>query len=263
MVTTPSAAVAEKLAQGDRALAGGDLRGALFAYLDAVYAQPAYVFARVKLGRAYLAMRYPAFAIAQAEKVLAADPGNADAKRLIEDARTTPPARPAAANAETPARPSNASAPRVYRLPREPETAPASRTPVVIETVPQPAPGAVARQNYLRALDLITRREYSGAIAALDEAITSDPRLAPAYAARASARFGLRHYREAADDYKAALGLDASSAMPLYGLAECYRLLGDPAAAQMYERYATSRASDVQEDLRGIAAERAKELSRR
>ncbi|HVI94981.1 MAG TPA: tetratricopeptide repeat protein [Anaeromyxobacter sp.] len=259
MVTTPSAAVAEKLAQGDRAFAGGDLRGALFAYLDAVYAQPAYIFARVKLGRAYLALRYPARAIEQAEKVLAADPGNAEAARLVQDAKA-PLARPATAAAPA----AQKDTPRVYRLTPNPEAAPAAgpaRGPKV-EIVAQPASGS-ARQSYLQAIELIGRQDYAGAIEALDEAIASDPRLAPAYAARASARFGLRRYREAADDYKAALGLDGSTAMPLYGLGECYRLLGDPAAAQMYERYAASHASDVREDLRGIAAERAKELSRR
>jgi tetratricopeptide (TPR) repeat protein len=231
----------------------------------------------VKLGRAYLALRYPAFAIAQAEKVLAAVPGDADAKRLLEDART-PPARPPAPApaAPAPATPAAAprapepSPPRVYPLPADAAPAPAagperpSRTPAAMETPAQPASAAAAaRQSYLRALELIGRRDYTGAIATLDDVIAADPRLAVAYAARASARFGLRRYRDAADDYKASLGLDASLATPLYGLAECYRLLGDPAAAQMYERYAASRATDVREDLRGIAAERAKELSRR
>jgi len=270
MVTTPSAAVAEKLAQGDRAFAGGDLRGALFAYLDAVYAQPAYIFARVKLGRAYLALRYPARAIEQAEKVLAADPGNAEAARLIQDAKA-PLARPTSAAAAQPpappaARTAQKDAPRVYRLTPDPEAAPAAGPArgQKVEIVAQPVSGASsARKSYLQALELIGRHDYAGAIGELDEAIASDPRLAPAYAARASARFGLRRYREAADDYKAALGLDGSTAMPLYGLGECYRLLGDPAAAQMYERYAASHAPDVREDLRGIAAERAKELSRR
>jgi tetratricopeptide (TPR) repeat protein len=271
LAPAPTAAVAEKLAQGDRALAAGDLRGALFAYLDAVYAQPAWIASRVKLGRAYLALRYPALAIAQAEKVLAAIPGDADATRLIEDARKPP--APAAVATPAPAASARAQAPsppHVYRLPADAASEPVvererpSRTPAALE---QPtsasSASATARQEYLLALQLIGRRDYSGAIAALDDVIAIDPRLAVAYAARASARFGLRRYREAADDYKASLGLDASLATPVYGLAECYRLLGDPAAGQMYERYAASRAGDVREDLREIAAQRARELSRR
>ncbi|ABS26704.1 tetratricopeptide repeat protein [Anaeromyxobacter sp. Fw109-5] len=308
----PSAAVAEKLAQGDRAFGAGDFRGALFAYQDAVYLQPGYAFARVKLGRAYLALRYPAQAIAQAELVLAADPADEEARRLSDDARAprsvaTGPAVPPVPSAPSPgvappspgaaapagaaaaaapsipagatvvvvmpagsapalALPSAAAAPapstsaspqpRMYRLPPEGAGAPAPAAS---------APGALpsAGQRYRSALDLVARRDYAGAIALLNEAIALEPRLAVAYTARASARFGLGRFREAADDYKAALGLDPALATPLYGLGECYRLLGDPLAAELYARYAASRASDVREDLRVIARDRAEDLSRR
>jgi tetratricopeptide (TPR) repeat protein len=97
----------------------------------------------------------------------------------------------------------------------------------------------------------------------LNEAIALDPRLAVAYTARASARFGLGQFRDAADDYKAAIGLDPALATPLYGLAECYRVLGDPVAAELYRRYAASRAPDVREDLRAIAHDRAEDLTQR
>ena len=36
---------------------------------------------------------------------------------------------------------------------------------------------------------------------------------------------------------------------------------GDPAAAEMYQRYASSKSPDVREDLRDLAARRAQELS--
>jgi tetratricopeptide (TPR) repeat protein len=146
--------------------------------------------------------------------------------------------------------------PRMYRLPPEGAGAPA---PAASAPGAQPSAG----QRYRSALDLVARRDYVGAIALLNEAIALEPRLAVAYTARASARFGLGRFREAADDYKAALGLDPALATPLYGLAECYRLLGDPLAAELYGRYAASRASDVREDLRAIARDRAEDLSRR
>ncbi len=57
------------------------------------------------------------------------------------------------------------------------------------------------------------------------------------------------------------MSLDANLGTPLYGLAECYRVLGDSqGAAEMYQRYAESGAPDVREDLRTIAAKRAQEL---
>jgi tetratricopeptide (TPR) repeat protein len=296
----PSAAVAEKLAQGDRALSAGDLRAALFAYQDAVYLQPGYAFARVKLGRTYLALRYPDHAAAQAERALADDPGSPDARRLLEDARNPafrapPPAAPqpqpavaspekirpaVAASAVQPSGSGAAGEPasRVYRLPfAEKERAPAAAPALVdaatedappaeagsAEPLPPAASGPSAAQRYRTALDLVARREYAAAVTELSEAIAAEPRLAVAYAARASAQFGLGRYRDAADDYKAALGLDPALATPLYGLAECYRLLGDPLAAEMYGRYASSRAADVREDLRAIAVRRAGELAHR
>jgi len=248
----PSAAVQEKLAQGDRAFVAGDPRAALLAYLDAVYAQPAYVHARLKLGRAYLALRYPAFAIAQAELVLAAEPNQPDALQLIEEARRTPGREIAGAPpAAAPAR----QAPRTFRLPTPESAAPPPAA------APPAAAGPTAAQRYRTGVELIGNRDYTGAETELGEAIALDPRMAVAYAARASARFGLGRYREAADDYKASLGLDPGLATPLYGLAECYRLLGDPAAAEMYQRYASSKSPDVREDLRDLAARRAQELS--
>jgi tetratricopeptide (TPR) repeat protein len=298
----------------------------------------------VRLGRAYLALRYPAQATAQAEQALALDPESADARQLVEDAKGAP-QRPVARTAAGPAAaasgngggaggaargataaPNGASAgaatsgaaaagARVYPFADpDPASAPAAMAPVAVavaaaatpatgaaapepgaapveeapaifgeqrdlggvkvggtaleaqlahlQAAPDPA-GPTAAQRYRAALELLANREYEKATAELTQAIVLDPRLAVAYAARGSARFGLARYREAADDYRTSISIDENLATPLYGLAECYRVLGDgPKAAEMYQRYADSRAPDVREDLRTISAKRAQELRR-
>lgn len=301
------AAVIEKISQGDRAFLERDFRNALFAYMDAAYLAPTSAVPRVKVGRAYLAMRYPARAIEQAEKALAMDPENAEARKLIEEARSAPGAAEAAVSAPA-AKPSAAApAPRVYRFVPEADAPPPAaaaatppppraasagggradppspppraagtpapapspvvaaapvpiRAPAAPEAPPAP-PGASAAQRYRQGLDHIRDRDFQKAIAVLDEAVALDPRLAVAYAARASARFALGAYREAADDYRTAIGLDAKLSTPLYGLAECLRALGQrKEAAEMYRRYAESQAPDVRDDLRALAAKKAHEL---
>jgi tetratricopeptide (TPR) repeat protein len=328
----PSQALVEKVGQGDRLFLAADYRNALFAYQDAVYMEPRYAPARVRLGRAYLALRYPAQALAQAEAALAAAPDDPEAKKLRDDARN-PPVRPAAPPAEaaygvgaSAAGQAPRSAPRVFRFtpegdggaptrvasvgagvaPRAPAAAaatgselaadaagasPEPRVITIVRTAPadaeaQPASTAVAAapapahadavpaaegeeirspaaaaQHYRAALVQLQDREWAKAAAELTRSIRADPSLAVAYAARGSALFGLGRYREASDDYRAALSLDRGLATPLYGLAECYRVLGDAKrAAEMYERYADSSASDVRPDLRTVAAKRAQEL---
>jgi tetratricopeptide (TPR) repeat protein len=306
-----SQAAVEKLGQGDRAFLVHDYRNALFAYQDAVYLAPRSAVARVKLGRAYLALRYAARAVEQAELALAADPASADARRLLDEAKN-PVARPApaaAARTQPPrsaptavapaAAPIAAAAPpkpRVYRLtPESNAVAPAGGPPAspaphaareaaaprsrldpaaaegprtvavgaatLDPAAPAQAAGLTAGQRYRAALAQLQAREFAKADETLTDAILIEPRLAVAHAARASARFGLRRYREAATDYRTALELDPGLGTPLYGLAECYRVLGDAgSAAEMYARYARSGASDVREDLREIASRRAQEL---
>jgi tetratricopeptide (TPR) repeat protein len=124
-----------------------------------------------------------------------------------------------------------------------------------------PASINAAAQRYRAALSLYIQRDYLGAIAELDAAITLDPSLAVAYTARGSAKFGLRKHREAAADYKAALDLDAARAEPIWGLAECQRMLRDPAAPDTYRRYAASLAGDVNEERRARARRWATELA--
>lgn len=332
----PVQAVIDKLGQGDRAFLAGDYRTALFAYQDAIYMAPGNAAARVRLGRAYLALRYPAQALAQAELALAAEPDNEDARRLAQEARNPQPRlAPATSSAAPPrqaaAEPVASPQPRVYRFVPETEAAshaaagpatsagpaaagahaqpseqgasatgaePAARASAshgskgfegsvaaadpaqaradpagqpaaaTAPAAPEGAPGAAAAapeptagQRYRTALALLANREFQKAVDELSEAIRTDPRLAVAYAARASGEFGLGRYREASDDYRTAMSLDPNLGTPLYGLAECHRVLGDAAgAAEMYQRYAESSAPDVREDLRTIAAKRAQEL---
>jgi tetratricopeptide (TPR) repeat protein len=175
-----------------------------------------------------------------------------------------------------------ASAPhaRVYPLPEAapaeepvatprpvgPDSEPPVDVTVAAQAAPVPTPPSAptAGQRYRAALDLVGRREYARAISELNEAILLDPRLAVAYAARASAQFGLGKVREAAEDYRAALGLAPDLATPLYGLGECHRLLGDPTqAAEYYGRYAESQAPDAREELREVARRRVAELGSR
>jgi tetratricopeptide (TPR) repeat protein len=290
-----TAAAIEKMGQGDRAFLDRDFRSALFAYTDAAYMAPTSAAPRVRMGRAYLALRYPERAIEQAEKALALDPGNADARKLVEEARAAaaaaPPPSAAAPSAAAPAPrvfkyvpeadaapaappspppPSPAAKPRVEVVP--PAAAAAAPVPAAVSapepvraapapTPGPPAQGATAAQRYRDGLALLRDREFDKAIAAFSEAVTLDPKLAVAFAARASARFALGAYRGAADDYRKAIDLDPKLATPLYGLAECHRVLGErKEAAEMYRRYAESRAPDVRDDLRSTAAKRAEEL---
>jgi len=126
----------------------------------------------------------------------------------------------------------------------------------------RPAAVGASRARYKAALSLMEQRDYVGAIAELDAAITLDPNFTYAYVARATARFGLQKFRAAAADYKAALDLDPARAGPIWGLAECQRKLKDPAAAETYRRYAASVAGDVNETWRAQARQWSVELSK-
>jgi tetratricopeptide (TPR) repeat protein len=127
----PAQAVVEKLGRGDRLFLSGDHRNALFAYQDAVYMQPGYAPAHARLGRAYLALRYPARAIAQAEAALAADPESAEARKLLAEARLAW----ARAAGPDPAPPAGS---RVFRLAPPEDGAAAQRGPASADAPPQP-----------------------------------------------------------------------------------------------------------------------------
>jgi tetratricopeptide (TPR) repeat protein len=81
------AAAQQKLRLGDRLLAEGDTRLALFAYQDAVNQDPQSVEARLKLGRVYLHLDHPNEALEQFSVAAALDPGDAEVPRALEQAR--------------------------------------------------------------------------------------------------------------------------------------------------------------------------------
>jgi tetratricopeptide (TPR) repeat protein len=282
----PSQALIEKLGAGDRAYLAGDYRGALFLYQDAAYLDPGSSSARIRLARAYASLRYPDKAEAQLQQVLAQEPGHAEAGKLLQDLRTAPaqpgPAGgvPVPAGGVPPAAPAGAGAAgaRVYKFTPEagPSPAPAPPAPPTRPAraeepfPPPPPPAAQASDTGPSAADLyragvaqVARREFALAVDSFTRALDRDPGLAVAVEARASARFGLGQYREAAQDYQAASDASPGRASPLWGLAECYRLLGDGRAGEAYARYAESGAPDVVEAQRDLARKRANELRAR
>lgn|SRR6266568_3379438 len=274
---SPPQAAVEKMGEGDRLYLAGDYRNALFAYQDATFLAPRYAPARVRLGRAYLALRHADKAMEQAELALAEDAAAPDARKLLDEARVqaaTPGesaiAAPLPGAAATP--PPSRPGPKTYKLtppPEDPKPATGARsftaaTAAIAAPAPAPAPvldPEAAAQRYRIAIGLLGNRDWTGAVMELTAAIHADPQLAVAYSARGSALFGLGRYTEAGDDYQKAITLDANLATPFYGLAECHRVLGEnKKAAEMYERYAKSMAADVRDDLRATAAKRAQEL---
>jgi tetratricopeptide (TPR) repeat protein len=211
----PTQALVEKLGQGDRLFLAADYRNALFAYQDAVYMQPRYAPGRVKLGRAYLALRYPAQAVAQAEAALAADPENADAKKLLEEAKN-PPARASVgsqapapqpeaalqaggAAAVAPSASGRPASPRVFRFTPEPDATPPMIAPPpaatppaaterIVMIVPAPSSGAAEPQQAAAPASEARTAEPLPAATASDAA-GAGPAPSPASAAQ--------HYRAA------------------------------------------------------------------
>lgn len=80
-------AAQQKLRLGDRLLAEGDERLALFAYQDAVNQDPRNAEARLKLGRVYATLEHLPEALEQFSVAVALDPGDAEARRALEETR--------------------------------------------------------------------------------------------------------------------------------------------------------------------------------
>ena len=221
-----AADAAALLSVGDRAIAARDLRGALFAYQDAIREDPGSPIVLVRLGDTYSRMGHDSEALEFFAKALRYDPRNAAAKQGIA----------------------------------------ASRERMAMLAPPPPAPKVVdeagARERYTTAVRLINERRYAEALSALDEALQKRPGYGVALVARGSAQMGLLHYEAAAADYSAARSADPALASPLFGLAEAYRAMGQTAkAAQLYRDYAASPASDVQQPLKEYALRNAQVLA--
>ena len=107
----------------------------------------------------------------------------------------------------------------------------------------------------------MNERKYDAAIAELDQAILARPTYANALIARGSAHIGQGRFQDAVNDYAAARAADPSLSLPLFGLAEAYRNLGDKQkAAEMYRAFAASESPDAQPKLKQYALETAQAL---
>jgi tetratricopeptide (TPR) repeat protein len=233
----PSAAM--RVADGDTLFAARDFRAALFAYQDAIMADPKSVEARVKAAQAYAKLGHDDEAIEQWNKALQLDPQNAVAHEAVGAAHE----RKAAL----------AQRPGATIVPPVP---PLTTAPVSDETG--------ARSHYTAAVGLIRERKYEQALGELDQSLALKPGYVVALIARGSARIGLAKYKEAIADYSAAHLADPSLAAPLFGLAEAYRALGQSEkAAEMYRQFAASNAPDAQANLKAYALQNAQALSPR
>ncbi|HYY53076.1 MAG TPA: tetratricopeptide repeat protein [Myxococcales bacterium] len=236
------------MSAGDKALAARDFRGALFAYQDLTREDPGSATVWVRLGETYAHLGHDLEAVESFSRALRLEPRNAAAQQGIAASRERmamlAPPKPAVATA--------AVTPAVAEPERAAPVAPPK--PVIDE--------AGARERYTVAVRMINERNYREALATLDEALRKKPGYAVALVARGSARMGLLDYDAAAADYSAARGADPALASPLFGLAEAYRALGQPAkAAQLYREYAASPAPDVQAALRDYALRNAESLT--
>ena len=216
--------------KGDAAFAAKDFRTALFAYQDAIIADPKNVDALVKAGETYARMGHDPEAMAQWNKALQLDPQNAKAKEGIAVATER-------SKLLTPQKP-----------------------------LPPPAPPrvdeAAARAHYTAGVGLVRDRKYDDAIAELDQALKAKPGFAVALIARGSARIGQGRFQDAIADYTAAQRADPSLASPLFGLAEAFRGMGqNEKAADLYRQFAASKAPDADPGLKDYALQNAQALS--
>jgi tetratricopeptide (TPR) repeat protein len=253
--------VGAKIAEGDSALAAKDFRIALYAYQDAIMADPKNVAARVKAGQVYSKMGHDPEAIEQWNRAIALDPQNGEAQEALAAAfarRELRKPAPQGTTVVTVAPPAAAAPP--------PAPAAAPPAPAVASAAAPPAAEdeASARKHYSAGVALIHERKYELAVAELDKALALRPAYANALIARGSARISLGRYQDAAQDYSAARAADPALAAPLFGLAEAYRQMGDaPRAIELYRAFAQSSAPDAQPDLKAYAKQTADSLSRK
>ena len=265
---------AAKIAEGDSAFAAKDFRIALYAYQDAIMADPKSVEARVKAGHVYAKMGHDPEAIEQWNRAIALEPTNVEAQDALAAAyarrgvRAPAPAGTTIVTVTPPAAvaPATSTAPAAAAL-SAPAAVPASMPSFAPAPTAAPAVSgdeASARQHYSSGVALMHDRKYEAAVAELDQAIALRPGYANALIARGSARISLGRFPEAAQDYAAARSADPTLAAPLFGLAEAYRQMGDSGRAiEMYRAFADSNAADAQPNLKSYARQTAESLSRK
>jgi Flp pilus assembly protein TadD len=226
-----------RVRDGDALMKERRYREATFAYLDATHADPTNVEALFKLGNAQAVLGYYAQAVERWNRVA----------QLTPDATIRQSALDNVAKAQVRLSQQGGS-------PQAQGVAPGSG-PVADTT------RAKARRAYEQGVQRIQAGDYAGALQSLTQTIQLEPTLAVAYTARGSAYIGLRRFAEASVDYEYALQLAPETASPLYGLGESCRILGRNAEARSYyERYATSTAKDVRQDLQLEARQNAERL---
>src|SRR2546421_253651 len=94
--------LAALIAKGDAAYAAKEYRNALFAYQDAIIADPRNVPALIKAGHAYARLGHSPEAVDQWSKALQLDPQNAEARAALAEFRDRPGALPTPAAAPPP-----------------------------------------------------------------------------------------------------------------------------------------------------------------
>jgi tetratricopeptide (TPR) repeat protein len=268
-----------KILDGDLAFATKDYRTALFAYQDAILADPGNARARLKAGQAYARLGYDDEAIGQWNYVLVLEPQNGEVHELIAQAQARnaererqnirkPPAAGAVFQASGPPLPLPGAARVAAPVPQRPPPAPTAAAS------PEATASAEARKHYAAGAALVRSaasatgdqraKMYQEAISELDLAIADRPAYAVALIARGSARLGLGQLQEAAQDYSAAHQADPALAAPLFGLAESFRGQGQAQkAADLYREFAHSNAPDADAGLKAYALKTAQTLAPR
>ena len=221
-----------KMAEGDQWIKQGKHREALFAYQDAVAANPKSPDALFRLGLAYAFLGYYPEAIQRWRTVLDDPKASEELKSRARTNLHKPPAN-RGARAAAPAGGGGTGAAAA-------------------------AAGGAARGHYEKGNELFGARQYGPAVEAYSKAIEVKGDYAFAYVGRGNARIGLGKLAEAKADLEKAHELAPTAASPLYGLAVVHERLGDPAKAKTFYRlYAASTAPDASASLKAAAEKKA------
>ena len=204
--------------EADGHLANGNYRLAITTYRDALVKNPNSIQAHYNLGIALAKVERYEQAIAEWEKVLQLDPNNEGAKENIRRARA-----------------------KMSGTPVTPQTpAPAAKEQTPPQQQPSPVEDLLAKANKANGAG-----DYASAIKYIDELMAIRKDVAEAYVVKGDALLGLAKYLDAINEYKKALALNPQLANPLFGMAECYRLLAKTdMAIQYYRLFLNSSATD-------------------
>jgi tetratricopeptide (TPR) repeat protein len=244
----------QKMQEGDALAAARRPREALFAYQDAVAADPDNADGLYRLGLGYATLgHYPE--AAEKWRATIQSPRASAAVRSLATANLKKVQELLGVNAPIPTGPAPAAAP-----------APVAAAPVAAApgTVPPAAADAAAEANarYQQGNQLYQQRRFTEAIAAYGAAIALRPDHAYAYLGRANAYLAAGSLVEARRDAEAAVRLAPQVASPLLTLGMILERQGDRAgAAARYREYAASAAADATAAMKEAAGRRAAALA--